>query len=277
MDRTECPYCGSSPEMSGRYPMFSPELAESAEGFDPDFFAVLSELEADSFWFRSRNNLIIWALGKYFPNAKNLLEIGCGTGYVLSGIEGAFPGLELFGSEILSEGLCFIEKRVKNATLFQMDARSIPFKNEFDVIGAFDILEHVEEDELVLSEIYKAVRPGGGLVLTVPQHAFLWSHADEYACHCRRYSAGELIEKVKKSGFNVVKYTSFVSLLLPVMLFARLIKRRPDTNDGAIQELKTGGFINTIFQKAMDVELSFICAGIRMPVGGSLLMIAKKD
>jgi SAM-dependent methyltransferase len=59
------------------------------------------------------------------------------------------------------------------AVLFQMDARKIPFESEFDVIGAFDVLEHIEEDEKALAQIFHAVLPGGGLILTVPQHRFL--------------------------------------------------------------------------------------------------------
>ena len=48
------------------------------------------------------------------------------------------------------------------ARFFQMDARNIPFENEFDVIGVFDVLEHIEEDEIVFSQIFRAVKSGGG-------------------------------------------------------------------------------------------------------------------
>ncbi|MFH1540163.1 MAG: class I SAM-dependent methyltransferase [bacterium] len=256
---------------------FSPEAADSAESFKTDYFKELADLEASSFWFCSRNRLIIWALNRYFPDANSFFETGCGTGFVLSGIGKARPEMSLFGSDLFSSGLKFASERIKHADLFQMDARHIPFENEFDVIGAFDLLEHVEEDTLVLSEIYKALRAGGGVVLTVPQHAFLWSHADEYACHCRRYGARELRAKVRLAGFNVVKDTSFVTFLMPLMLAARLLKRRPDTNDGAIPELKIRGIVNTVLQKVMDFERAFIRAGIRLPAGGSLLLIARKD
>ena len=72
------------------------------------------------------------------------------------------------------------------------------FRNEFDVIGAFDVLEHIADDELVLSQMHQAVRKGGGIILTVPQHSFLWSEIDEYSRHVRRYSVSEL--KLKLSG-----------------------------------------------------------------------------
>ena len=65
----------------------------------------------------------------------------------------AFPGSELF-----SQGLAFAAERLPGAELMQMDARSIPYVAEFDAIGAFDVLEHIVEDEMVLRETNKALK-----------------------------------------------------------------------------------------------------------------------
>ena len=73
---------------------------------------------------------------------------------MLSGVTDAFPHLALHGSEIYHAWLHFASKRLANAILFQMDARKISFVDEFDVIGLFDVLEHIREDRLVLSEMY---------------------------------------------------------------------------------------------------------------------------
>jgi len=70
--------------------------------------------------------------------------------------------MELSGSEVFSAGLAFAAKRVPAARLYQMDARSIPFMAEFNVIGALGVLEHVDDDERVMSEVARALRPGGG-------------------------------------------------------------------------------------------------------------------
>jgi SAM-dependent methyltransferase len=182
--------------------------------------------------------LIIWALRRYFPEANTFFEIGCGTGFVLSGIAQALPQLSLCGSEIYSTGLTFAVQRLPSATLFQMDARKLPFAEEFDVIGAFDVLEHIEEDQLVLAQMYQVVSPGGGIMLTVPQHAFLWSQADEYACHVRRYEAGDLKKKVMQAGFTIERTTSFVSFLLPLMALTRFRKRQPAAEYDSMAELK---------------------------------------
>src|SRR4030095_11666933 len=150
--------------------------------------------------------------------AKTFLEIGCGTGFVLSGVKEALPSLTLAGSEIFSEGLGFAAQRLPDVDLFQMDARRIPFREEFDVIGAFDVLEHIQEDEAVLTQMYAATKKGGGILITVPHHPFLWSGSDEFARHARRYKTRELCDKVRRAGFHVLRVTSFVSVLLPALI-----------------------------------------------------------
>ena len=272
----QCPSCRHTPEFIGGYPAFSPELATVSDGFKPGYFAQLANLEASNFWFRSRNRLIIRALERYFPEARNFFEIGCGTGFVLSEIESKFPHLSFFGSEVSRTGLAYAGRRLKRAELFQMDARQIPFADEFDVIGAFDVLEHIREDEQVLRQIYQAVRPGGGVILTVPQHPFLWSHQDDYACHVRRYRARELRTRVEAAGFKVVKMTSFVSLLLPIMILSRLKKRNTAHEFDPMSELKINPLINTLFEKVLDLERWMILLGMSFPAGGSLLLIARK-
>ena len=217
----KCPQCGYSPNVIDTYLSFAPTLAEKNEGFKAESFAQLSQLESKNFWFRNRNCLIIWAFNNYFNQANNFLEIGCGTGFVLSGIESAFPDLSIYGSEIFTTGLNFAFQRLKKSQLFQMDARKIPFDNEFDAIGAFDVIEHILEDDQVLEEMFRATKPKGGIIITVPQHHWLWSQVDEYAHHVRRYTSKELKNKVEAAGFKVVKMTSFVSLLLPLMLISR--------------------------------------------------------
>jgi len=272
----ECPSCGNKPGLVRGYPALAPELAEVNDGFDANFFAELANLEAGNFWFRSRNRLIIWALQRYFPEAQSFFEIGCGTGFVLSGIGHAFPRLSLFGSEIYSIGLTYSAERLENATLFQMDARKIPFENEFDIIGAFDVLEHIEEDEFVLSQIYKATCRDGGIILTVPQHEWLWSQTDKCACHVRRYESQDLRVKVEKAGFKVIKTTSFVSLLLPVMLISRLTKQRVSEQFDPMAELKVHGSLNFAFERMLGIERGLIQSGINLPLGGSLLLIGRK-
>ena len=271
-----CNACGREPQAIGGYRAFAPELAQANEGYEPSFYAELVRLEAKNFWFRSRNRLILWALQRYFPKIASFLEMGCGTGFVLAAIEQAFPRLKVQGSEIFIQGLELADQRLERTELFQMDARQMPFAQEFDVIGSFDVLEHIEADRIVLSEMYRAVRQGGGILLTVPQHPWLWSQADTFAHHVRRYQAKQLIQKVEQAGFKVLYTTSFVSLLLPLMLISRSQQQKLKDNYDPLSELRIKGWLNSVLEKILTVELRLIRSGVSFPVGGSLLLVAKK-
>ena len=223
--------------------------------------------------------MILWALAKYFPDAKNFLEIGCGNGFVLAGIRSEHPDIELSGSEIYGRGLHFTAKRVPSAALYQIDATRIPFHDHFDVIGAFDVLEHIRDDERVLKEMHNAVRnKGGGILLSVPQHAFLWSVVDEFSCHFRRYSAQELSTKVEQAGFRISTITSFMSFVLPLMIAARWQRKKQSVKDfDPGSEFRLPGVINKTLEAVLDVERATIAGGMRWPASGSLLLVARAE
>lgn len=271
-----CTVCGFEPQKYCNVYLLAPESVKESEGFEETFFEDLFALEAQSFWFQARNELIIWALKKHFKSPRKLLEIGCGTGFVLSGISHNFPQTAITGTEIFVKGLYFATSRVPKADFLQMDARKIPFKEEFNVVCAFDVLEHILEDDRVLLQLNHATEKKGGLLLTVPQHRWLWSVTDEYAHHCRRYSAQELCDKVEKAGFKVIHTTSFVSLLLPVMLLSRLRQKKFDSNYDQTSELRLPTFINYVFELLMGLERTLIISGFSFPIGGSLLLVAQK-
>ena len=271
-----CPSCSWGPEMLDGFPAYAPALAQKGGGFKAPYFADLAHLEEGYFWFRARNCLIIWAAGKYCPEFQSFLEIGCGTGYVLSGMVGAFPGVQFHGSEIFTAGLAFAAARQPGINFMQMDARHIPFVDEFDAIGAFDVLEHIEEDEEVLMQMREALKPSGIMLLTVPQHAWLWSTVDDYACHVRRYSANELHAKVKRAGFELLRSTSFVSSLLPAMWISRYAQKKPTKNVSAETEINISPWLNNILETILGAEVAMIRNGVNFPLGGSRLVVARK-
>lgn len=271
-----CPKCSSEVVYIGGFDSYAPELAYAGGGFKSEYFSALARLEVESFWFRARNQLIIWALQKYQPGLANFLEVGCGTGFVISGVAEKFPNAFLYGSEIFVAGLSFAAERVARARFMQMDARKVPFAAEFDAIGAFDVLEHIVEDETVLAQLHQALRPEGVLILTVPQHQWLWSAADDYACHVRRYSMQELHGKLLAAGFRIERSSSFVSLLLPAMLLSRLRKKKVNEDYDPQNELKLPRLLNSLFMGLMRAEMVLIRLGLDLPFGGSRLVLARK-
>ncbi|MDR9777566.1 methyltransferase domain-containing protein [Rhizobium hidalgonense] len=273
----KCPACEWTPSKIEGFTAYAPEFANSGGGFEPEYFDNLAALEAKNFWFRSRNRLLQWAIRRFHPDLRSFLEVGCGTGFVLSGIQRRNPHARIAGSEIFAAGLKFAAERLSSVSLMQMDARNIPFVEEFDVVGAFDVIEHIQEDELVLSQLHAALKENGTLMVTVPQHPWLWSTLDEYSHHFRRYTEAELRRKIEGAGFEIIKNTSFVTLLLPAMALSRLVRRdKPVAEIDVRTELQLPAVVNAIFNLLLSCEIALIKAGLSLPAGGSRLVVARK-
>lgn len=273
-DGWSCPECGNEPARNG-FLRFIPD--ETLDTFPDESFDHLPEQEERSFWFRGRNRLIAWALQTYFPGALSFFELGCGTGVVLAALHAERPELHLAGGEPFAAGLEVARSRLPDVPLYQLDGRRLPFAEEFDVVGAFDVLEHVDEDDEVLAQMHQAVRPGGGILVSVPQHPWLWSAVDDYSLHRRRYTAAQLVERVEAAGFEVARKTSFVSLLLPAVAFSRWRGRDQDPSEiDPTGEFRLPGAVERAFGAAMTAERSLIRSGVSFPAGSSLLLAAHR-
>jgi SAM-dependent methyltransferase len=252
-------------------------VSGDAQGsYDVELFAILERLEHTSFWFRSRNRLIVWALRTYFAEAARFLEVGCGTGFVLAGIREALPHLQIMGSELYPKGLEVARRRLSGVPLIQMDALEIPFTDEFGAVGAFDVLEHVEQDERVLRELSCAVPRGGGLLVTVPQDPRLWSAADHFAGHLRRYTPHELVGKARRAGWEPLRVTSFVSLLLPFFALSRALGARSAETYEFEREFQLPRPLDKGLEALMAVERALLIRGVSFRAGASLLLVARR-
>tara|TARA_R110000868_G_scaffold102678_1_gene282833 strand:+ start:11132 stop:12100 length:969 start_codon:yes stop_codon:yes gene_type:complete len=276
-----CKSCGNRLSVDDNIVLAAPELADSISGFDPSDFDYLSVAELTHFWFVARRNLIVSLVDKYAPAARSYLEIGCGTGNVISALSRSRQWERVVGTEIHPKGLNLARPRLPaNVELMQLDARRLPFARVFEVVGAFDVLEHVAEDEKVLEQIQSTLVSGGTFVMTVPQHPWLWSISDEIAHHERRYSRGELEAKLKRAGFIVEFSTSYTATLLPLMAASRILSRfdrgERDVREVARQEFEISTFTNSVLTSLLNVEVTLTKCGMRWPAGGSRVIVAKK-
>jgi SAM-dependent methyltransferase len=281
-----CLACGHAVAVSSGIPMFAPELADTKSGFNPADFASLAAVEREHFWFVPRNRLIVGLTERYFPAATSLLEVGCGTGTVLSAIAVSRPWRRLTGSELHPIGLTEARRRLGGrASFVQMDARFIPAREAFDVVGAFDVIEHIIEDEKVLAAMRDAIVPGGGVIVSAPQHPFLWSEVDDKSYHVRRYRRGEIEKKLVHTGLRVVFSGSYTALLFPFMAVNRMRRlrggggRRTVQHNGTaplIAEFRLPRMVNACARAVLQAEVSATLAGMRFPFGGSRIVVAIK-
>jgi SAM-dependent methyltransferase len=160
----------------------------------------------------------------------------------------------------------------------------IPVAGDFDLICAFDVLEHLRDGAQALRQLRQRLRPGGRLLLTVPAHMQLWSYSDQAAEHCRRYAPGVLHSTLVDAGFTVDYSTQFMLLLYPIL---RLVRRFATWRAGqaaetrafelTAQEFRVVPGLNRCMSWLVSAELPLIRARRSMQLGTSLLALAHTD
>jgi SAM-dependent methyltransferase len=252
---------------------------DCAGGYDGSAFPKLFAVEDKHFWFRTRNVLIA-GLAKQatqgIPNP-SILEIGCGTGNVLAALNRARGNGRLIGLDFKAEGLAYARRRC-SLPLVQADAGTPPFSIQFDLVGMFDVLEHIANDQKALESVWRLLRPGGKLLITVPAHMKLWSYADIVAQHCRRYGVAELSERLASAGFEVEFVSPFMMILYPAVRLWRLLNRGAAKTDAQRfdRDLTIIPIINEVAAWGMGAEARWIAAGHRLPFGASLVAVGVK-
>jgi len=275
-------------EVIENFKCYAPELAFESRDYSPEFFEKMFALEENNFWFQARNRILRGLFEKFIGKDKhaNILEIGVGTGYVIKELS-LIKNFQLCGGELHISGLRFARKRLPEVEFIQLDATRMPFENEFEAVGAFDVLEHVDKDIEVMQGVYRSLKAGGLFFITVPQHKFMWSEQDEGAYHKRRYSRREMLDKLKLSNYKIEFVSSFVTILFPLMFLSRwsVLKKHPPksgidykTNEVEynFEELKISPLVNTISGLLMRFDEMCLKMGWSLPFGGSLAVVARK-
>lgn len=260
---------------------YSPEVASAYTNYPDSGFDLTDQNAESSFWVSSRNRLFKSLVQRYLePSGKTkFLEIGCGTGDFINQIV-QNKKLEITGSEIYLKGLLYAKKKLPDVDFVQFDVTQGNIGEQFHIVTAFDVIEHIENDNAALSNISQMLNKSGVLIISVPQHMFLWSNLDEIVKHKRRYSRQELLAKLKANNFDIEYATSFVFILFPLMLFSRLFDRvgdqSPPDEKGLEKRVKFSRVLNTIFDFFMRIDEGLIKLGASLPFGGTLLVVARK-
>lgn len=265
-------------------PQRSSTETHASGGYDPFFFQQLAKVEDRHFWFQARNRLIFRIskkLSSELSPGYRVLEVGCGTGNVLRVLRQACPDGTVVGLELWFDGLRLAQQRSKGP-LVQGDVRHSPFGKPFDLIGMFDVLEHIPEELETLVALREALAPGGRLMLTVPAHQYLWSYFDEAAHHCRRYSSREIRARLVEAGFEVEFLSQFMGCIFPIVwLFRKIGTRRQrrssdDSKTLTLKEFRSVPVINGALTALLKLEAVWLSQGHRLPIGTSLIVIARR-
>ncbi len=197
----------------------------------------LDALESTHFWYRARKEqLSIWLKDLKKANLK-VLDLGSATGG--NSLHIASLGHIVTSAEYSDIGIQI--QKSKGIKVVRADARELPFEDEsFDVVICLDVIEHIEEDILVVSEISRVLRSGGRFLISVPEDPKIWSSHDVIVNHVRRYTRNSLLNILKYTNLKVTNLWSTLFLLRPAVIITRKF-----SNGSSLKKINP--ILNTIF------------------------------
>jgi SAM-dependent methyltransferase len=185
-------------------------------------YEQMAELDERHWWYRARREVLAALIGRLArpPAGARILEIGCGTGHNLPmlGHFGHVDALEL-DEQARSHARRRLGREVMSAPLPEL--AGVPERG-YDLIGAFDVIEHIDDDRAAVASIASKLKPGGKFVMTVPAHPWMWSAHDVVNHHKRRYSKRALKRLISASPLELHAIGYFNSLLFPAAVAERL-------------------------------------------------------
>lgn len=241
---------------------------------DRNVYRRLDAIEGEHWWFVARRRILRSAIARYRPRPGELrlLEAGCGTGGNLA-LLSEFGTVDAF--ELDDEARALASRKGAVGVRKGMLPDDVPFApGGYDIVAAFDVIEHVEEDVASLRRLGERLAPGGRLVLTVPALPWLWSRHDEAHHHHRRYVRAGMVAALAEAGLRPVEVTYYNTALLPLIAGVRFAKRllgRADRPDDAMP----GPVANSVLRSIFSLE-RFAIGRVRLPVGVSLLAVAER-
>lgn len=236
-------------------------------------YSRMAKREQSYWWHVGRLETIdTWLRHHVRPSSRaKILNVGCGTG-------GTLPVLEKYGNvtnvDVSPEAIKYMRKN--GYKVIKVQDFLLPFKDrEFDVVVAFDVLEHIKEHEEALSEWSRVLKKNGAILFTVPAYQWLWSDHDVSLHHHRRYTK-KLIRRIKPASVSINRSSYFISFSLPMVVgFRFLNKVLGRKSDSETSYVNVPSWVNSLFIKFLWGE-SGLQKYITFPFGTSVITMMRK-
>ena len=236
--------------------------------------------EQDHFWFRGFRRFVAPVLARAAAGRGDLrlLDCGCGTGTNLARLLDAHG--RAWGFDLTWRGLEFARAQGR-PRLAQASITDIPFRaSTFDIVTSFDVLQTLtlEQARAGLDEMYRVLKPGGAMLLTVAALEVLRGNHSVLAEERHRYTRRRLRDAVERAGFRIehLAYTNFslFPLMLAVRSGQRLVGLKPaEEAEGEITV--PWAPLNATLSGLLGVEAA-LSQVVPMPIGSSLICLGRK-
>ncbi len=245
---------------------------------DYNYFKEYYTLERNHWWFKARKTILESQIQKLVSKSKlKILNIGVATG---STSEMLSKYGEVTSVEFDHECCQFLRTELK-MDIIEGSITELPFEDKtYDLICAFDVVEHVVEHEKAVSEMKRVCKDSGTVFCTVPAFNFLWSRHDDVNHHIRRYTRKEFSKLFWGSGriiyatyFNFFLFLPIAGLRLISKILPSAIARKGAGSDFTI---KGSGVLSTFYFKIFKAENVFLRQQYSLPFGISYLLLWKK-
>ena len=234
-------------------------------------YQQMAELDDRHWWYRARRDIIANLIRREArpPADAAVLEIGCGTGHNLAMLAG-FGHVD--GLELDDEARALSEKRLGRSVMRSPlpELSEVPDRH-YDLVGAFDVIEHIDDDAAALASIATKLKPGGKFVMTVPAHQWMWTAHDVVNHHKRRYSKGRLKALIERSPMKLDKIGYFNSLLFPLAVAERAASKLRGREDADVKLPPAP--LNAALEAIFRAE-RYLVGRFPLPPGLSLFVVA---
>jgi len=243
-----------------------------------DEYGIMYLHEQSYWWFVGKQFLIrdnLKRLGLAGLKRARILDVGCGTGIILEllGWFGTACGIELS-----PQAIRYLRKRDLRSVARCDVNQSIPFKDDvFSAVTCLDVLEHLDDDLILMKEIVRVCRPGGYIFITVPAFAKLWSPHDVALHHKRRYTRKQMLENVRGLQCEIIKASYYNSLLFIPILAVRKFRSFLSEKNQVQSDLSIilPVWLNKVLALFFVAEI-YCLRFFNFPFGVSFLLILKK-
>jgi ubiquinone/menaquinone biosynthesis C-methylase UbiE len=241
-------------------------------------FEFLYKLEERFWWFVAMRTITDTIVADALQGRRQtILDAGCGTGYNVSHYEQA--GHSVFALDVASDAIAGVRQRGLRKVC-QASVTEIPYRSSaFDFVFSFDVLGQVtvEQADKAIREMYRVLKPGGGLFVRVAAFEWLRSSHDQELHTIHRYTSPELRGKLQNAGFQVQLATYANSFLVPVVLLRRSLKSVGIGRGTDVKPMPSAlGWLDPIFRNVLSAEARILGAGKRLPFGLSVICYARK-